>query len=744
MKSDNLRDLMAPMQDQQDDQYNLGRYLDALYDNRKLIAILTVLATLIGIVYVVLAEPVYQSDILIQVEENPNSPSNLLSSVSSMFDVKSDAQDEIEIISSRLVVSRTVDTMKLYIKATPKYFPLVGRWIASFGDESSRPGLFGFGGFAWGPEHADITRFDVPPRMYGKSFEMTALPNGEFRLKLSSADVDATGRIGVPLHVQTKEGPIDLLVRSIAAPTGGGFELTRQSHLATVERLQTALRIKQSSKDSGIIAVSLEGNDPEQTSRTLTEIGSQYVRQNIERKAEEAQKSVQFLDSQIPIVKRQLEDSEEAFNAFRVRNATLNLSDEGAAVLQQTVDAQSRLVDLQQKYDELSARFTANHPAVISIANQMDPVRARLAELEVQTKRLPQIEQAELRLQRDMEVNRDLYTNLLDTAQQLRLLRAGKTGNVRMVDAAVTAELPVKPKRPIVVGLAVLIGLTLGSLLAWVRKELYGGVVHPNEVERSVGLPVYAVVQQSKNQEELHKRIVAKEKGILLLARTNADDPSVESLRSFRTALQFAMLEAKNNVVLISGSSPNGGKSFVAANFAAVVAASNQRVLLVDGDLRKGLLHQHFGRNASPGLSDVIASGVSVDEAIHHDLIPNLDFLSRGNLSPNPSELLMHASLKQIVGSLSERYDLVIVDSPPVLVAADAAELSRMAGCVFLVVRQDVTALGEVRESIKRLVQVGVAPKGVIFNGMKQRPGSYGYGYGRYRYASYTYAPYKE
>jgi tyrosine-protein kinase Etk/Wzc len=744
MKSDNLRDLMAPVQDQQDDQYTLGGYLDILYDYRKLIVVSTALATLVGAVYVVLAQPVYQSDILIQVEDNPNTPSNVLSSVSSMFDVKSDGQDEMKVVSSRLVVSRTVDAMSLYIKARPKYFPLVGRWIASHGNESFTPGLFGFGGFAWGPEHADITRFDVPSKMYGKWFEVTALPDREFRLRLDWGNVDARGQVGVPLHVQTVDGPIDLLVRSIVAPAGAGFELARLSHLAAVERLQEDLRIKQNSKDSGVISVILEGNDADQTGRILTELGSQYVQQNVDRKADEAQKSIQFLDSQMPVLKRQLEDSEEAFNEFRVRNGTLNLSDEGSAVLQQTVDTQTRLVDLQQKYDELSARFTTNHPAVISIANQMVPVRARLAELEVLTKRLPQIEQAELRLQRDMEVNRDLYTNLLDTAQQLRVLRAGKTGNARMVDAAATAELPSRPNRKVVVGISVLIGLMIGSLLAWVRKELYGGVVHPNEVERSLGLPVYAVVQQSKNQEELHRRIVAKEKGILLLARTNADDPSVESLRSFRTTLQFALLEAKNNIVLISGSLPNGGKSFVAANFAAVVAASNQRVLLVDGDLRRGLLHQHFGRNASPGLFDVIASGVSVDEALNHDLIPNLDFLSRGNLSPNPSEALMHASLKQIVGSLSQRYDLVIVHSPPVLVAADAGELARMAGCVFLVVRQDVTALGDVRESIKRLVQVGVAPKGIIFNGMKRRPGRYGYGYGRYRYASYTYEAVKE
>jgi tyrosine-protein kinase Etk/Wzc len=744
MKTDDLATLMLSDQGTQKGRFELGHYLDIAYDNRKLIAAFTLVATFIGAAYALLAQPVYESDILIQIETNPNSPNNLLSGVSSMFDVKSDAEDEMSIIGSRLVVSSVVDSMKLYIRVSPKYFPVIGRWIASYGDKSSRPGLFGHGGFVWGRAQAAVENFEVPGILYGKKFELTALPDAKYRLRSSAAGVDVVGRIGIPLAVNTPDGSIDLLVSGISAPAGTSFILARESRLETIERLRQDLRLKQSSKDSGIIFVSLLGIDPEKTSKTLTAIGSQYVYQNTERKASEAQKSIDFSEAQLPFLQQQLEKSEAAYNAFRVENRTLNLSEEGAAVLQQSVDVQNRLTDLQQKRDELSARFTPNHPAVASIDSQIESVKMRLGDVEEQTKRLPMIEQKALRLTRDMEVNRDLYTNLLETSQQLRLLRAGKTGNARMVDAAVTAELPVKPNRKMVVALAMLIGLFLGSLAAWMRRELFGGVLHPNEIEQMFGIPVYAVIPESKEQEKLDSQIAARKKGTFVLAATNTDDYAAESFRSLRTAMQFALLDANSNVVLITGATLGVGKSFCAANFAAVVAASGQRVLLVDSDIRKGVLHHNFSCDPIPGLSDAIAGTASVDAVLHKQVLPNLDFVARGSLSPNPSELLVHGNTRKIIESLRAAYDLVIVDSPPVLAVSDSIELGKVAGGIFLVVRQDASKMGEVTEVIKRFAQVGIVPKGAIFNGAKMRPGSYGYGYGRYRYSSYSYAPYKD
>lgn len=744
MKTEDISALITSERGAQGSYFELGYYLDIIYDNRWLILVMTLVAVLIGGAYALFAQPIYESDILIQVETNPNSPNNLLSGVSSMFDVKSDAQDEMAIIGSRLVVSRVVDSRKLYIQVVPKYFPVVGRWLASFGDGTFKPGIFGAGGFVWGPVQVDVDNFDVPGTLYGKKFELTVLPNRQYRLSSATTDLNVIGKVGMPLDVKTPEGAIGMQVSRISAPVGATLIVTRDSRIGTIERLQRDLRLKQSSKDSGIIFASLLGIDPVETSRTLTEIGRQYVRQNTDRKAEEAKRSIEFSESQLPLLKKQLEKSEADYNAFRMKNGTLNLSEEGAAVLQQSVDAQGRLTDLQQKYDELSARFTSNHPAVMSIASQIDSVKARLMEIETETKRLPALEQNALQLTRDMEVNRDLYSNLLETSQQLRLLRAGKTGNARMVDDAVTAERPVKPNRRMIVALAALIGFVLGTLMAWMRRELFGGVLHADEIEQTFGLPVYAVIPESKEQEALNRDIAARKKGTFLLSTTKTDDHAIEAFRSLRTALQFALLDAKSNVVLIAGATPGLGKSFVASNFAAVAGASGQRVLLVDADIRKGILHHNFSVDAAPGLSDVIAGTASIDAVVRRAVAPNVDFVPRGRLSPNPSELLIHGNTRKAIETIRSTYDLVIIDSPPVLAVTDALELGKIAGGVFLVVRQDLTKMGEMTEMIKRFTQVGIVPKGAILNGAKLRPGNYGYGYGRYRYSSYSYAQYKD
>jgi len=232
----------------------------------------------------------------------------------------------------------------------------------------------------------------------------------------------------------------------------------------------------------------------------------------------------------------------------------------------------------------------------------------------------------------------------------------------------------------------------------------------------------------------------------LVLANQKENDPAIESLRSLRTALQFAMLDARNNIMMISGPTPGLGKSFVAANFAAVMAASGKRVLLVDGDIRKGYLNQYFGMDRQGGLTDVIAGTLEPTSAIRHEVMPGLDFLPTGNMPPNPSELLLHPRLRQVLDDLSLDYDHVIIDSPPVLVVSDATVLSTYVGSVFLVAREGLTTIGELDDSTRRFQQSGANVKGVVFNGVRPRLSNY-YGYGNrygYNYAGgYGYKNYR-
>ena len=712
-------------------------FLDTLYDGRWLIGTFATAAVLAGVGYAVFAPPVYESNILIQVEEDSNASNDTFSSVSQMFDIKTAASDEIDIINSRLVVGTAVENTKAYIHAAPKRFPIVGQWWSTHQMGTPQPGFYGVGGYLWGQEKIAVPQFDTPSDLYGKPFTITALGNGRYVLQNEKFHVREYGQVGQVLNATSDVGPITLNVTELDAQPGGVFNLNRDSVLGATDAIAKALKITQTSKDSDVIQAAMQGNDPARTSALLTAIGEQYIHQNVERKTAEAEKSIAFLDVQLPMLRTKLEKAEDAYNAFRTKNAALDLSEEGTAVLQQSVDAQNKLADLETKRQELAARFTDKHPAVVAIDGQEAAIKAQLGDIESKSRQLPDLEQSELRLQRDVQVDSDLYTSLLNSAQQLRLASAGKQGNARLVDKAVAAEVPSKPNRKIVVALAALIGVFGGCLIAWLRAQMNKTVVYARDVERDTGLPVYASVPLSKKQSSRDMRRWAKGgDSVRVLAHTNGDSLPIESLRSFRTALQYIMSHSPNNIVVITGPTPGVGKTFTVANLATVLAASNKHVLLIDADMRDGDLHNHFGIKYAPGLSDMIGKDVPFEQAVHRDVLPRLDVLPAGSVPSNPSELLMSPHLARFLEDASPLYDAIIIDTPPVLAVTDAGVLGHLAGSTFVIARQGETTLGQIKETNKRLSHSGVPVNGIVLNGVRARPGDRTYGYGHYTYAS--------
>lgn len=731
---------IAPPQSEEGD---LIRYLDILLSSRWLITGIAIAVLILGVAYSFMATPIYEADIIIQVEDNPNSAKSLLGDVSTLFDVKTEAAAEIEILRSRMVVGKAVDNLRLFIDAKPKYFPLIGERLARGEKSLSTPGVFGLGGYLWGAEKIDVSVFDVPEALEGEKFQLIALGNGKFRLEQAALKRPIEGVVGKKLEVNEEIGRINIFVNELSASPGGSFNLTRKSQLKAVQDLQDDLKITEKGKQSGIIGAALQGADRNLTAAILNEIGSEYVAQNVRRKAAEAEKSLIFLGNLLPALKKELELAELKYNSMRNKHGTFNLSEEGKAYLQESVTLQTSLLELKQKRVELATRFAAGHPSLLALDQQIAALTAKANEVAKQVKSLPDVEQDTLRLTRDVQVNNDLYVGLLNNMQQLKLVKAAKVGNVRLVDNARIPEEPVKPKKILLIPISMLLGLIAGVGAAFFRNSLFGGgITDVHDIERHTGLNVYATVPLSRAQAECAQAIRTQKDGQHLLAQRYPNEVSVESLRSLRTAVQFAMLDAPNNRVLLTGPTPGVGKSFVSANLAAVMAAGGKRILLIDADLRKGYLNQYFGKGREPGLSDVIAGKVSIDDALHRNVVEGLDFLGTGTLPPNPSELLLNKKLISLLDRFSADYDVVLIDTPPVLAVSDAAIVAAICGAVFLVARFDQTSIREVAESAKHLQQSRVEVKGVIFNGLDLKTLRYGYGskYGKYRYAYYSYS----
>lgn len=727
---------------QDDNEAELSSYLDVLFDNRWLIAAIALTVALLGAVYAFMAKPVYEANMLVHVEEESQKEAkNIMGEMGSMFDVKAAATAEIELIRSRLVVSRAIDNLRLYIVTQPKYFPVIGKRLADYNKGLSSPGIFGYGGYVWGGEKIDVSAFNVPDALLNRDFVVIAEGNGQFSVNEKESNIALKGSVGMPLNVETVKGPIELRVDQLAANPGAEFLLRRTSRLALIESVQKNLQVAEQGKQSGIIDVRLQGDDPRSVHSVLAEISKEYIRQNGSRKTEEADKSLAFLNKQLPELKQQLEQSEAKYNQFRNAHGTIDLGEEAKLSLQQSAAAKTRKIELDQKKTELLTRFTENHPVVMGIDSQLKEINREIRTIAEHIKTLPTLEQEVVRLSREVKVNTDLYTALLNTAQQLRMITVAKRSNVRLIDAPMLPERPVSPDRPKIIAIALLLGLFLGVVVAFLKKALHRGIDDPVEIEKMLGVPVYATIPHSKMQKELFDQVSRKSPKLPLLAKISSMDVAIESLRNFRTALQFSMSHSKNNIVLMTGPTAGMGKSFVSANLAAVMASTGKRVLLIDADLRNGHLHRYFDIGRQDGLVDAISGTKRLEQIVHREVIENVDFIATGTLPSNPSELLLRTNFGTLLQSLSSLYDVVLIDGTPILAVSDTMIIGAHAGAIYILTRAGITTPGEIAESIKRLSQAGLAAKGVLFNDLTLRPGRYGYGYkyGKYRQVQYSF-----
>ncbi|WP_175907189.1 polysaccharide biosynthesis tyrosine autokinase [Burkholderia sp. BCC1640] len=713
--------------------YPVRRYWSMLYGGRRLILCTALAGALIGAVYALCAAPVYRTDILFQVEQSPTDSKSTspTGDPSSVFDLKTDASTEIEVLKSRAVLDRAIDSTNLAVDARPHYLPLIGWRLVNAADGVSSPLP---GGYVYGTERIDVPTFDVPKRLLGKRFALTVGDDGVYTLQRTGwfgrSGPAWQGRIGQPLHVETPQGPLDIFVRGVAGKPGARFDLTRYSDEEATAWLQKNALISERGKQSNMVGVTLDGTDPVHDSRVLNAIGDAYLAQNTQRKSEAADKLIRFMDAQLPQLKAQLEKAESRFNAFRASHGTVNTSDEALALRQQSVDIETRVQTLQQRREELLTRFMPKHPAVVAVDAQLSDAQRSLETTRKQIQQLPTVEQGVLQLQRDVAVDTALYTNLLNTRQQMILARASKTGTVRIVDTAKVAEQPIGPHRGVAVIALLMVGLLAGAAIVIVRQRIVGTIGDAEEIEWTTGLPVFATVPHSPTAAQAELRPKAGRRGARApVPPVAVQDAALESLRNFRAALQLSMPGASNPVVLISGPTTGVGKSFVAANIASLVGAAKRRVLLIDADLRKGSLHERFRYSRAPGLSDVVAGTHRLDEAIKRGVVPGLDFIAMGSVVPDPGELLLQPALAELIEQVASRYDMVVIDGPPLLPVADALVLGRLAGTVFLVARSGVTTLAELDESARRLEHAHIDVRGVVLNDYKGAPGRYDYGY---------------
>lgn len=721
------------------DVIDLGALFFVFFERKLLIVSIIVIFALVGIAVVRFTAPIYNATAMIQIEDSDASLSGL-DNISGMFESTSKSVTEIELLKSRSVIGEVVDTLQLDIVATPKLFPYIGERSFRLFNPTENVDIaepsFGALSYAWGGEKIEVSSFDVPQNAINKAYILQVNDNQRFTLLGAQSEVILQGHVGEKLT----SGGVTLIIKTLRARAGTEFYLSRKSRLSTILKLQASIGANEKGNDSGIINLNFQHPNPGYSKKVLNAITQIYASRNVERHSLEAQKSLEFLNKQLPVIKKELDASEARFTQYKISQKSVNISLETSGILTELLELETQLQELELVRLTMSRKFKDDHPNYKALIEQIEVIQKQRDTLAQRIEVLPETQQKLFRLTRDVEVGNEIYTMLLGKTQELEIARAGIIGNVRIIDVAeVNTFSPIKSNKGLIVVIATLLGAMMAVGLVLIQKAFSKGVKNPSEIE-ALGIPVFASVPYSNNQDKINDVIASRKTNVQinLAAIINPADLTIEALRSLRTSLHFSMTLAEDNLVVLSGPSPAVGKSFISANLGAVLAGSGKKVLLIDGDMRRGTLHKLLGLNPEKGLSECLSEQITIEQAIKVTSVADLEFISRGKVPPNPSELLMHKTFNQLMDTVKAKYDIVIIDTPPILAVTDGSIIANAGGITLLVVRYGKNSIKEIGYAIERFEQNGVNIQGLVFNGvLKEAQNANGYyGYYNYEYKS--------
>jgi len=734
---------------QEDEQIDLIALLLTLLRGWKTILACALLGLALGVTYSRYVQPTYQSDALLQIDEKSKGIAALGTNISELVgESTSAAETERELINSRMVLEPVIDKLNLDIKVSnPKVSALDRISQSNIPTQTSTEK----GVFLRTPNGLfHISNFEVPRSYENKPFNITKTDIG-FELTTENNGIVEIykGSIGTATHIKTPEGNINIMVDSLPE-VRHPISLTKLSKPSAIDSLAKSLEVTERGKQTGIVQLTLTGEDQQQVSRVLANVVQSYVDQNLARGSQQTMTTIEFMESQIPQLKQKLEQSEEGFNKFREQYGTIDVSKEAEILLNESAQIESQLSELKLKQAELLTYYTAEHPLVIQINDQLEVLNERRQKIKETVTRMPEVQRQFLQLSQDMEINREIYLTMLKNYEQLKIARAGEIGYVRVVDMPINTFNPIAPKKPIIWLASIIVGTLIGSLLVLLKSLLRSTVKDPERLEAKTGVPVIATIPRSKTSINLMK---GNKNNRRLLAMVDHDGLSYEGIKSLRTSLMFAMpavskvatifgdmdrdkASKQGKIIVISGEAPGIGKSFISSNLAETFSQLNKKVLIIDGDMRRGELHKIFTISQSNGLGDYLTeNNPNLTNFIHPTSFEFIDFMPRGKHPNNPASLLSTDKFSNMLFQLISVYDYIIIDTPPVLAVSDAIITAQYADKVLMVTRYNSSIEGQLAYAVKQMQKANITVDGIVLNDIVQSITSkysyhYSYSYG--------------
>nr|WP_289056620.1 GNVR domain-containing protein [uncultured Psychrobacter sp.] len=705
----------------------------------RIIAVMAVFGLLLGLLYSRYVNPTFKSDALIQIEENTQGVEALGESISELVGTEvSKAETEAELIRSRMILEPVVELLHLRIRLTD---PNIGHLnklksdgIATQVNTPDEVSLNTESGAV------KVSQFQVAPAYLNQAFTLIRSETG---FVLSNGVDKFQGQIGQAHQFQGVEGLIAILVTDLPA-TAYPVQIRKQTLKTTTDAINSALSVEEKGQKTGILQLSMVGGNQEQVTTILNQIVQSYVAQNQSRGSEETTKTLAFMETQIPLLKEKLEAAEARFNDFRKKYGTIDVGKEAELLLNEKSRIDEQLNELNLKKADLTTYYTEQHPLVVQINQQLKVLNNRTREIGNTVAGLPEIQREFLKLSEDTAINREIYLTLLKNYEQLKIVKAGQIGYARIIDSPTSTFNAIAPNKLQIMMLAALVGTMLGVIMVLLKNLMRNVVKDPEHLEASTGIPVIATIPRSPLLSRLSKK---KKAHARMLAHVDHSSLSYEAIKSLRTNLIFGMptgtiTEQPAQVILITGESPGVGKSFITANLSEVFAQLDKKVLIIDGDMRLGELHQMFNKSAEDGLADYLlqdketvfvndeqptsvqidkaASVLTIESIIHPTGMAQIDFIPRGRQSANPTSLLIGESFRQLLAALKTRYDYIVIDSPPILAASDAMVLAQQADKVLIVTKFNQSVEGQLVYAIKQMNKANIKVDGIVLNDVQQ------------------------
>ncbi|SIO04166.1 polysaccharide biosynthesis tyrosine autokinase [Fibrobacter sp. UWB11] len=658
----------------------------------------------IGVCIAYWLRPQYTSDVLLQIDVKGSKAGKAMGEMGALLDAASPADAEIELIKSRMVLSYVVDAERMCFKATP--VGVVDRFTHKEG-------------------RMDLDSLYIPEIARGEKWKAQVIGTDSYEVLDPEERVILKGRVGDMYRAPYAGDTLNIHVSKMLAKPGQMFVLSQSDDLTTIESLKKKLSVKEKGKQTGIIEASYSHRYPDKAASILNSIAKTYLRQNVEMKSAEAAKTLEFLEKQLPGVKAKLDSAEKVLADYRFRIGSVDVTGETQAHLQKEADLQKQLLQLEQQRQAATRLFKEEHPNVQTIVKQQNKLKAELSKLKKNAERMPLTQQEVLRLKEDVAVNNEVYTNMLNNIQQLRVVRAGEVGNVRIVDFARMSMRPSKPKKVNIIICSVAASFMIGVLLVFLMRMIQNGVRSSSEIERETNTSVLAKIPQHHDSgvsRKSHRKFVVQE---------CPNDTVSESIRSVLTAIDFSYTEnSDHQIIMITGIVPGVGKSFVSTNLAAAYGLVGKKVLYIDADMRKATC-----RFTNVGLTDVLLGKKTFEEAVFKTCgVDGLELLESGKYKSVAFEILRGGRFKNLVEELRPHYDKIIIDTPPFSLVADTYMICPLADLTLIVLHYGRHSMEAIQEALQNLNRYSDKPKAFIMNHCEHRSG-YGYGYyGQYGY----------